>query len=124
MKATMMPAWTSMGRSTSRPTMSASSSRQGASTAETGTNCLTALVQHAGWQIEVLPAGNVRPHNVADLVRATRCDQVHAAPRVPVADPLLAAHPRLALGMGAQTELSAQLVGGLRQELDRLAESL
>jgi len=96
----------------------------GASTAEAGTNRLAALVQHAGWQIEILPAGNVRPHNVADLVRATRCDQVHSAARVPADDPLLAAHPRLARGLGAPGELDPQLVRGLRQELDRSAESL
>ena len=96
----------------------------GASTAETGTNRLAALVQQAGWQIEVLPAGNVRPHNVADLVRTTRCDQVHSAARVPADEPLLSAHPRLAKGLGAPGELDAQLVRGLRHELDRLAESL
>jgi len=96
----------------------------GASTAETGTNCLAALVQHAGWQIEVLPAGNIRPHNVADLVRATRCDQVHAACRVPVEDPVLARHPRLASGMGAPGEMNSDLVRGLRRQLDQLAESL
>lgn len=96
----------------------------GAATAEAGTTCLAALVQHAGRQIEVLPAGTVRPRNVGELVRATRCDQVHAAPRVPVADPLLAAHPRLAAGMGVPTELSAHLVRELRRELDRAAESL
>ena len=96
----------------------------GATTAETGTNRLAALVQHAGWQIEVLPAGNVRPHNVADLVRETRCDQVHAAARVPAPDRLLAANPRLAHGMGAPAELSGQLVRDLRRELDRAAESL
>ncbi|QJW99658.1 copper homeostasis protein CutC [Frigoriglobus tundricola] len=96
----------------------------GASTAETGTNRLAALVQHAGWQIEVLPAGSVRPHNVADLVRTTRCDQVHSAARVPADDPLLSAHPRLARGLGAPGELDERLVRGLRHELDRLAGSL
>ena len=96
----------------------------GATTAETGTNRLAALVQHAGWQIEVLPAGSVRPHNVADLVRETRCDQVHAAARVPASDRLLAANPRLAQAMGAPSGLSAPLVRDLRHELDRAAESL
>ena len=96
----------------------------GASTAETGTNSLAALVQHAGWQIEVLPAGYIRQHNVADLVRATKCDQVHAACRVPMADPLLMNNPRLAASMGAPGELSSELVRDLRQQLDQLAESL
>jgi copper homeostasis protein len=90
----------------------------GAATAEAGTNCLAALVQHAGWQIEVLPAGSIRPHNVADLVRETRCDQVHAAARVTAADPVLANRPGLARIMGAPTELSGELVAGLRLQLD------
>jgi copper homeostasis protein len=98
----------------------------GARTAEAGATHLAALVQHAGWQIEVLPAGNVRPHNVADLVRETRCDQVHSSARAPAAecDPALAANPRLAAGMGGGGELSSQLGSGLREQLDRLVESL
>jgi copper homeostasis protein len=98
----------------------------GASTAEAGTTQLAALVQHAGWQIEVLPAGNIRPHNVADLVRETRCDQVHSSAReqLPDPDPSLAGNPRLGAGMGGGTELAAQLVGGLRGQLDRLVDAL
>jgi copper homeostasis protein CutC/predicted NAD/FAD-dependent oxidoreductase len=96
----------------------------GASTAETGTNCLAAMVQHAGWQIEVLPAGNIRPHNVADLVRATRCDQIHAACRVPVKEPLFEGRAQLARGMGDPGEMKTELVRGLREQLDQLAESL
>jgi copper homeostasis protein len=96
----------------------------GATTAEAGTVRLAALVQHAGWQIEILPAGSIRPENVADLVRATRCDQVHAAARVDVRSPLFAKHSRLALGMGRTAEMSSQLVRGLRYQLDQLVESL
>jgi copper homeostasis protein len=98
----------------------------GAATAEAGATQLAALVQHAGWQIEVLPAGSVRPHNVADLVRETRCDQVHSAARAPLAapDPVLARNARLAPHMGGGTELSPALVVGLREQLDRLAEGL
>lgn len=96
----------------------------GASTAEAGTTRLIALVQHAGWQIEVLPAGNIRPHNVADLVRATRCDQVHSAARMNVSDPLFAEHPGLARGLGGGTAMDSQMVSRLRDELDLLIESL
>lgn len=95
----------------------------GASTAEAGTTHLAALVQHAGWQIEVLPAGKILPHNVADLVRATCCDQVHAAVREKAIDPALARNPRLAPGLGGTTETSGYLVSRLRQALDRLAEA-
>jgi len=96
----------------------------GATTAEAGTTRLTALVQHAGWQIEVLPAGNIRPHNVADLVRATRCDQVHSAARVNIPDPLFTEHAGLAQGLGGGTGMDAQLVSRLRDELDLLNGSL
>ncbi|MBM3981494.1 MAG: FAD-dependent oxidoreductase [Planctomycetes bacterium] len=96
----------------------------GATTAEAGTSRLQALVQHAGWQLEVMPGGGVRAHNVRDLVRATRCHQVHAAARVPVADPVLGAHPRLALAMGPCTELSADHVRALRHALDRAADDV
>jgi copper homeostasis protein len=96
----------------------------GATTAEAGTSRLQALVQHAGWQIEVMPGGGVRAHNVRDLVRVTRCHQVHAGARVPVADPVLAAHPRLALSMGPSTELSAELVRALRHALDRASDDV
>jgi copper homeostasis protein len=101
----------------------------GATSAETGATRLAALVQHAGWQIEVLPAAGVRPENVADLVRETRCDQVHSSARSPTADAVLGAHPRLAGAMGADVtgvrgSTDAELVAALRSELDRLAFSL
>ncbi|MBP3953870.1 NAD(P)-binding protein [Gemmata sp. G18] len=96
----------------------------GATTAEAGTTHLAALVQHAGWQIEILPAGRVRGDTVADLVRATRCDQVHAGPRAARADGGLDARPALAGAMGATTELDENAVRHLRQQLDGLVESL
>jgi copper homeostasis protein len=98
----------------------------GATTAEAGATQLAALVQHAGWQIEVLPAGDIRPHNVADLVRETRCDQVHSSARALLSgpDPALAPNPRLASSMGGGRVLTVQLVGGLRAQLDRLVDSL
>jgi copper homeostasis protein len=95
----------------------------GARTAEAGATRLAALVQHAGWQIGVLPAGKILPENVADLVRETRCDQVHAAVRVGCHDPAIGANERLAPGLGGGTETSGTLVAGLRRQLDRLSES-
>ncbi|MBN9119989.1 MAG: NAD(P)-binding protein [Planctomycetes bacterium] len=96
----------------------------GASTAETGATRLAELVRHAGWRIQILPAGKILPETVADLVRETRCDQVHAAVRAPATDPVLARNPRLAIGFGGLTEMSAQLIRGLRQQLDGAADSL
>jgi renalase len=99
------------------------------STAKAGTARLAALVQHVGRRIEILPAGNIRPDNVTDLVRETRCDQVHSSARLPITDPMLASTPRLAVGMGADASGSRYttnqlLVSELRAELDRLAASL
>lgn len=96
----------------------------GAPTAEAGVQVLARLVKLAGGRIEVLPAGRIRPPNVATLVRATGCNQIHAAARVPAPDAILAHKPQLAEGMGRATELSADLVRGLRRELDQLADSL
>jgi renalase len=96
----------------------------GASTAETGATHLAEFVQHAGMQIQILPAGKILPETVGELVRETRCDQIHAAVRVPVTDPVLARNARLALGFGGGTEMSAQLVRGLRLQLDQVADSL
>jgi copper homeostasis protein len=93
----------------------------GAATAEAGAERLAELVRRAGGRMEVLPAGSIRPHNVDALVRMTGCAQVHAAVRVPVEDPLLAARPQLAAGMGVPGELAAGLVKGLREQLDRVA---
>lgn len=92
----------------------------GATTAEAGSTQLAALVQHAGWQIEILPAGRVRPDNVADLVRATRCNQVHAGPHTVVEDRTTATRPLLAPAMGATTVLDAGAVRRLREQLDRI----
>jgi copper homeostasis protein len=96
----------------------------GAATADAGAERLASLVRHAGSRIEVLPAGSIRPENVAALVRATRCVQVHAAVRKEVADALLAAHPHLAAAMGRAAATSGALVRGLREQLDRLATSV
>lgn len=96
----------------------------GATTAEAGTTHLAALVQHAGWQIEVLPAGRVRADTVGDLVRATRCDQVHAGPRRVVDDATLGPRPLLAPAMGATTEIDTDAVARLRTQLNAVSESL
>jgi renalase len=95
-----------------------------APTAKDGADVLAYLVQQAGSRIEILPAGRIRPKNVAALIRVTGCNQVHAAARDYVPDEQLAQQPQLAASMGRATELSADLVCGLRLELDQLADSL
>jgi renalase len=90
---------------------------------------LAELVRLAASRIEILPAGGIRADNVAELVRHTRCDQVHSSARAPVVDPLLSANPQLAAALGAdasgnRTGTSAEVVAALRTELDRVAISL
>lgn len=50
-------------------------------TAEAGTKLIKDLIERAAGRIEILPAGAIRPHNVAALIAATKCDQVHASLR-------------------------------------------
>lgn len=66
---------------------------------------LRQLRGQAGGRIEVLPGGGVRPHNVAAIVAATGCTQVHSSARRP--DP----------HTGVQ-RFDASIVAGLRKTLD------
>jgi copper homeostasis protein CutC len=97
----------------------------GAATAELGIPRLVELVQHADWKIEILPAGNIRPGNVARIVTETHCTQVHSSARSLVADSMLAKSPDLTAGIGADATGSRfttdiHLVAAMRAELDRL----
>lgn len=101
----------------------------GASTAEAGSGRLAAWVAHAGWQIEIMPAGGIRPATVGQLLRVTRADQVHASLRTPVPDPSLLSNPRLGGAMGVPDPTAgwpttdADLVREMRAELDRFVET-
>ena len=94
------------------------------STAQADAKQLAALVLYAAGRIEVLPAGGIRPGNVADLVRASGCTQVHSSARGPGRFAVPGANPRLVTAMGTVDETSPAVVRGLRLELDRLAASL
>ncbi len=96
----------------------------GATTATSGAERLAALVRHSAYRIEILPAGSIRPENVANLVRLSRCDQIHAAVRTDVTDPIFDMHPPLTAGMGRTAEMSESLVRSLRLQLDRLTTSV
>jgi copper homeostasis protein len=93
-------------------------------TAAEGTVALAELVSLAAGRIAVMPGGGVRPDNVARLVRATGCAEVHAAARSSATDPTLLRNLNLAVAMGAPAGYSAatdpDLVAGLRTELDQL----
>ena len=72
-----------------------------AESALTGADLIAELRRQAGGRIEVLPAGDINPHTVVELVRRTGCDQVHASVRTRSPDPSGAARPHVRFGAGA-----------------------
>src|SRR5262249_23494019 len=97
-------------------------------TAEGGMERLQAWIAHAGWQIAIMPAGGITPAMVADLLRVTQADQVHASLRRPVPDPSLVGNARLAEVMGGRDAANSwlttdpDLVRRMREQLDWLAQ--
>jgi len=67
-----------------------------------GAALIRELVERANGRIEILPAGGIRPHNVAELLARTGCTQIHASLREPRVDPSVGARPNLSLA-GAQS---------------------
>ena len=59
------------------------------------------LIDAAKDRIEILPAGGLRPANVADFAMQTGCTQVHLAPFKLVEDPTHAADRGIAYGIAA-----------------------
>ncbi|MEM9346758.1 MAG: copper homeostasis protein CutC [Planctomycetota bacterium] len=62
-----------------------------------GSAVIRSLIEQAGSRIEVLPAGGIRPQNVAELVRETYAKQVHAALRDDKPDRSLSSNPAIEL---------------------------
>lgn len=58
----------------------------GAPTALAGVAALRGMVEAAGGRIEVMPGGGVRADNIAEIVRATGCRQVHLGAAGPASD--------------------------------------
>lgn len=69
----------------------------GKATALEGAVLIRSLIEKADGRIEVLPAGVIRPHNVAELVSKTGCTQVHAALRNEKPDRSLDSNPAIEL---------------------------
>jgi copper homeostasis protein len=53
-------------------------------TAIAGSKNIAAMVAHADGRIEVLPCGQVRSRSVVEIVRLTKCDQVHGSFALPL----------------------------------------
>ena len=94
--------------------------------AQAGATRLAELIQHAGSLIEILPAGNIRPDTVMELIEETHCNQVHSSARAAVLDSGFSNSNLLKVGMGVDTEglrmtTNAAFVAGLRNALNSLA---
>lgn len=98
----------------------------GKPTASEGIAALAELHARAAGRIEIMPGGGIRPANVVEIVRATGCNQVHAAATSRVIDSCLERNPRLAIAMGAASDCATTatdpaVVAELRRLLDRPA---
>lgn len=63
-----------------------------------GVELIAKLVERAGKRIEILPGGGVRPYNMNDIVRRTRCRQIHMTAWGKVEDRSTHAHPEVTFG--------------------------
>lgn len=86
----------------------------GAATALEGSEAIAALIHAARDRIEILPGGGISPDNVQELIRRTRCTQVHGSFRGPAATPTRS-------GMGEARTTDERLVREARARLDELA---
>jgi copper homeostasis protein CutC len=91
----------------------------GAPTAIEGRVEIAKLVQRAAGRIKVLPAGGIRPDNVAQLLCETGCSQVHASLRSERPDSTLELKPQLKQQMGERRATDAKLVREMRAVLDQ-----
>ena len=93
-------------------------------TALEGAALIAQLVRRSAGRIEILPAGRIRPHNLAALVAATGCQQVHAAPREFKIDASLQLRPALPLSSATNSNAHGVITAAAVAELVTVAESL
>ena len=97
-----------------------------AATALAGTDLIRQLVAQAGGRIELLPGSGITPGNVAELVRRTGVQQVHASCSGQVLAPSTQGRPDLRFGLadsnaGSVRVLDAAAITALRAALAPLA---
>lgn len=63
-----------------------------------GVELIAKLVDRAGKRIEVLPGGGIRPYNMKEIVRRTRCHQIHMTAWEKVEDRSTHAHRDVSFG--------------------------
>jgi copper homeostasis protein len=94
-------------------------------TALEGAPLIASLIEQARGRIEILPAGRIRPNNVAQLIAATGCTQVHLAAFSRQMDPSVR-NPEIRFGSdvslaGAEYERTdREQVREMRERLDAL----
>jgi len=71
-------------------------------TAPEGVDLIAKLVERAGKSIEILPGGGIRPYNLTDIVRRTRCRQIHMTAWAKVQDRSTHAHRDVTFGGALQ----------------------
>lgn len=76
---------------------------------------LRGLMERAAGRIEILPAGGIRPHNAAALIRATGCTQIHSSCRSADAETPLSADDAF-----GRLGTDANLIADLRRVVDSL----
>ena len=91
-----------------------------------GVDLIAKLIERAGKRIEVLPGGGIRPYNVNDIVKRTRCRQIHMTAWGKVEDRSTHANREITFGGALQPpedlydrtdpRLVRQIVRGLRKQ--------
>lgn len=71
-------------------------------TAPEGVELIAKLLERADKRIEILPGGGIRPYNMTEIVRRTRCRQIHMTAWAKVQDHSTHAHREVTFGGALQ----------------------
>ena len=63
-----------------------------------GLDLIRRLVEHAGDRIEIMPGGGIKPYAIPEILRVTRCRQIHVAAWKPQHDPSCEGRPQVTFG--------------------------
>ena len=80
-------------------------------------------IRHAAGRVEILPAGGINRFTVADVIKRTGCDQVHASLSASMKDRSASGRPQVSFGGTVKqsesefTATDAEAVRGLRRSL-------
>jgi len=67
-------------------------------TASEGVDLIAELIERAGRRIEILPGGGIRPYNMHEIAKRTRCGQIHMTAWSKVQDCSTHANPEISFG--------------------------